>query len=266
MENAKKQIEKLIEIGNNFTYSNFSAKSEYGYPESFTPEWVAWETRCNSVIEKLFGVESAQYKAIETAIDTATLGWGPSKFELKKNYILGILKDAIEVVENDLFNEIQNNKADAPINFSSKVFIVHGHDEISKTSLEIFLNEIGLQPVVLHREADEGQTIIEKFEKHSDVGYAFILLTPDECAYLASEANLPEVNRSIEFRARPNVIFEFGYFIGKLGRSRVCCLHKKPVNLPSDVNGIIYKGYNNSVEEVAYSIMKDLKAAGYKLK
>lgn len=146
---------------------------------------------------------------------------------------------------------------------SKKVFVVHGHDEVAKTSLEVFLHEIGLEPIVLHRQADEGLTVIEKFEKHSDVGYAFILLTPDEVAYVVTEAGKPEAERKIEVRARPNVIFEFGYFVGKLGRSRVCCLYTGNVSLPSDVSGMIYKKYEKSVEEVAYSVIKDLKASGY---
>lgn len=144
-----------------------------------------------------------------------------------------------------------------------KVFVVHGRDEIAKTGLEVFLHEIGLEPIVLHRQADEGLTIIEKFEKHSDVGYAFILLTPDEIAYLSTEEHVPDAERNKESRARPNVIFEFGYFVGKLGRSRVCCLYTGNVTLPSDVSGMIYKRYVKSIEEVAYSITKDLKAAGY---
>ncbi|HEY6872188.1 MAG TPA: nucleotide-binding protein [Geobacteraceae bacterium] len=146
---------------------------------------------------------------------------------------------------------------------SKKVFVVHGRDEIAKTSLEVFLHEIGLEPIVLHRQADEGMTIIEKFEKHSDVGYAFILLTPDEIAYLASEETQPDELRNKEKRSRPNVIFEFGYFVGKLGRSRVCCLYTGNVTLPSDVSGMIYKRYENSIEEVAYGVIKDLKASGY---
>lgn len=146
---------------------------------------------------------------------------------------------------------------------SRRVFVVHGHDEVAKTSLEVFLHENGLEPVVLHRQADEGLTVIEKFEKHSDVGYAFILLTPDEVAYLAADEAKPDDQRKKERRARPNVIFEFGYFVGKLGRSRVCCLYTGAVTLPSDVNGIIYKKYENSIDEVAYSILKDLRASGY---
>jgi len=149
---------------------------------------------------------------------------------------------------------------------SNKVFVVHGRDEVSKTSLEVFLRENGLEPIVLHRQADEGLTIIEKFEKHSDVGYAFILLTPDEIAYLAPDDSKPDNERGKEFRARPNVIFEFGYFVAKLSRARVCCLHTGDVELPSDVSGMIYKKFNHNVEEVAYSIIKDLRAAGYELR
>lgn len=145
---------------------------------------------------------------------------------------------------------------------NKKVFIVHGRDELAKTSLETLLHEMGLETIVLHRQADEGQTIIEKFEKHSDVGYAFILLTPDEIAYFAYEDSLPDNERQKEKRARPNVIFEFGYFVGRLGRNKVCCVYTGDVSLPSDVSGMIYKKYTVSVEDVAYSITKDLKAVG----
>ena len=265
MEQSKNQLEKLIEIGSQFTYENFSTKSEHGYTESLSPEWVSWETRCTGILKSLFDEKSAQVKALQTALDVPIIGWGNAKFELRRSYIIGVLQTAVEIIENDIFNEIKKQRAKAPEKLSNKVFVVHGHDDLSKTSLEIFLNEIGLEPIVLHRQADEGQTIIEKFEKHSDVGYAFVLLTPDEFAYLASDSHLPENKRKLESRARPNVIFEFGYFVGKLGRNRVCCLYTGDVNLPSDVNGMIYKQYQNSVEESAYSIIKDLKAAGYVL-
>ncbi len=156
-----------------------------------------------------------------------------------------------------------SNDVSEPKAKGNRVFVVHGRDEIAKSSLEIFLREIGLEPIVLHRQADEGLTVIEKFEKHSEVGYAFILLTPDEVAYLNADEQKSDAERNKEFRARPNVIFEFGYFVGKLGRSRVCCLYTGSVTLPSDVSGMVYKKYERSVEEVAYSIIKDLKAAGY---
>lgn len=181
----------------------------------------------------------------------------------KKIHRLDSIIERLELIPLAVSASAPEQLQTGSISRSKKVFVVHGHDDVAKTNLEVFLHEVGLEPVVLHRQADQGLTVIEKFEKHSEVGYAFILLTPDEAAYLAGDAQKPESERKIEWRARPNVIFEFGYFIGKLGRSRVCCLYTGNVSLPSDVNGMIYKRYEKSIEEVGYSIIKDLKAAGY---
>jgi predicted nucleotide-binding protein len=178
---------------------------------------------------------------------------------------LGSLAVARDVLENDPLRELSDSGEFVATTFSNKVFIVHGHDEDSKNSLDILLREMKLEPVVLHRQPDQSMTIIEKFEKYSDVGYAFVILTPDECAYIASDETKPDSERRTELRARPNVLFEFGYFVAKLGRSRVCCLHTGGVSLPSDVHGMIYKKFHTSVEEIAYSISKELKAAGYQL-
>ncbi len=52
-------------------------------------------------------------------------------------------------------------------------------------------------------------------------------------------------------------------FAPSLGRSKVCCLYTGDVVIPSDLNGLIYKKFNSSIEEVAYSIIKDLRATGY---
>ncbi|WP_247618065.1 TIR domain-containing protein, partial [Pseudomonas syringae] len=71
----------------------------------------------------------------------------------------------------------------------------------------------------LKEQPDRGRTIIEKFEQTSDVGYAVVLLTPDDIVS-AVQVNMPSA------RARQNVIFELGYFAGKLGRGRVCLLKK----------------------------------------
>lgn len=144
-----------------------------------------------------------------------------------------------------------------------KVFIVHGRDNALKDETCVFLNEIGFEPIVLHRQADGGLTILEKFEKYSDVSYAFILLTPDDYGYAAEQLKRPEGEREGNFRARQNVIFELGFFIGRLKRSNVCCLYKN-VEIPSDISGLIYKEIKNSIQEVGYEIIKELKNAGLK--
>jgi predicted nucleotide-binding protein len=75
-----------------------------------------------------------------------------------------------------------------------------------------------------------------------------------------------ETDRVKESRARPNVIFEFGYFVGKLGRSKVCCLHKGDVEIPSDLAGLVYKKVDESIDAQAYAIIKELKSAGYDIR
>jgi predicted nucleotide-binding protein len=152
-------------------------------------------------------------------------------------------------------------------NMSKKVFIVHGHDETAKLSLENFIYSVGLEPIVLHRQPDGGRTIIEKFEEHAnEISYAFILMTPDEITYLRSESEKADTDRKKEFRARPNVIFEFGYFVGALSRKKVCCIHTGNVKLPSDLNGLVYKGYKNSIEEIKHELRQELIHAGFKLR
>lgn len=142
-----------------------------------------------------------------------------------------------------------------------RIFVVHGHDNALKDEICVFLSDIGFDPIVLHRQPDGGLTIIEKFEKHSDVNYAIVLLTPDDYGMKVEELIKAEGERQGDFRARQNVIFELGFFIGKLGRQSVCCLFKN-IEVPSDLNGLIYKKINKSVDEIGYEIIKELKAAG----
>ncbi len=224
LEQAKSRLMSLLEDGETFTYENFATKGEYGYPDAYTPDFIAWRTRMTGAIHALFGAESAPTVSVVTASGVELIGYGPDKFKLAMSHLLGALKAGVAILEEDSFGELTGSSF-APGDLSKKIFVVHGRDGEAKNEAENLLREFGLEPVVLHRQPDEGQTIIEKFEKHSDVGYAIILLTPDEIAYLKQEDNMPDGERKKENRARPNVIFEFGYFVGKLGRSRVCCLY-----------------------------------------
>ncbi len=114
------------------------------------------------------------------------------------------------------------------------VFLVHGHDVSAKESTARFLEKLQLVPVILHEQANEGRTVIEKFEAHADVGYAVVLLTPDDVGASAASP------KKLQGRARQNVILELGYFTGKLGRRRVCGLFKPGVEIPSDFHGVLF--------------------------
>lgn len=256
------RVKDLIDEGNAFSYDNFSEKSSRGYPASLRLEYIAWKTKVESFLGSIFGRSSPTFETFKKGDSVPVMGNGPAKFQEQQATILGALTAAIDIVNFEP-QIVDSELTESNPTSNNKVFIVHGHDEQIKNQLEIFLSELSLEPIVLHRKADEGLTVIEKFEKHSDVGYAFILLTPDDIGYPAVEENNPEGERRKESRARQNVIFEFGYFVAKLGRKRVCCLYKEGVALPSDISGVIYKKIHSTVEEVAFSILKDLKASGY---
>ena len=139
---------------------------------------------------------------------------------------------------------------------SKKIFVVHGHDAGTKEMVARFLSKLDLEPIILHEQVTQGKTIIEKFEDHADVGYAVVLITPDDTGASIKE---PE---NIRKRARQNVIFEFGYFLGKLGRNKVIGLVKGDIELPSDYSGVL----SVPIDEQGawrFQLVKELKSVGY---
>lgn len=146
--------------------------------------------------------------------------------------------------------------ADTDVVKNKKVFIVHGHDDELKESAARLVEKIGLEAVILHEQANEGLTIIQKLEKQADVGYAIILYTPcDEGRKKGSRNSKP--------RARQNVVFEHGLFMGKLGARHVCALRKSEVEMPSDAQGILYIEVKDGSNEWKHEVAKELKNAGY---
>lgn len=174
----------------------------------------------------------------------------------------GRLRKAL--IESERAEEIEP-KARRKIPESKRVFIVHGRND--KPALElarILEKDIGLEPIILREKPDEGRTIVEKLEKFSDVSYAFVILTPDDVGGLA-ELVKGEPSKALRPRARQNVVLEFGYFMGLLGRSKVCCLLQGDVERPSNMEGLIYKPFRNSVKECFHDMVMELRASGFKL-
>ena len=114
-----------------------------------------------------------------------------------------------------------------------------------------------MEPVILHEQENNGKTIIEKFERNAETcGFAIILLTADDCGYANEKGD-----NSKKPRARQNVVFEMGFFMGKLGRDRVLLLLDNGVEKPGDLDGIIYHPTDN--ETWKYDLVKELKSSGY---
>lgn len=139
---------------------------------------------------------------------------------------------------------------------SNKIFIVHGHDSAIKEATARTLTKLGLEPIILHEQADGGRTIIEKFEENSsEVGFAVILLTADDDGKAKKET-------SYKSRARQNVVFEMGYFVGRLGRNWVFLLLAEGVEKPGDLDGIVYTPIDVH-DGWKLKLVKELKACGY---
>lgn len=138
---------------------------------------------------------------------------------------------------------------------TTNIFIVHGHDERTKLDVARTLEKIGLNPIILSEQPNQGQTIIEKFELHSNVGFAVVLLTADDLGKTKTADDE-------KYRARQNVILEMGYFIGKLGRNKVFPLYEDGVELPSDLHGVLYNPIDDA-NSWKFKLAKELKAAGY---
>jgi predicted nucleotide-binding protein len=145
----------------------------------------------------------------------------------ESKYAQGVRNLALEAARRPA-----DDAAVVPATGGPTVFVVHGHDIAARLEVVQMLAQLGLQSLVLKDLENEGLTIIEKFEKHSNVQYAIVLMTPDDVAYgeQAVHAGRP--------RARQNVIFEFGYFVAKLGRENVCVLAKGDVEVLSDYGGV----------------------------
>lgn len=201
---------------------------------------------------------SDRWKKINRDFRYPSYGFSRSSFESTIKYNRSLLEEILRRADEPEFKEAERRRKYQKAGLSKKIFLVHGHDHEYLKKVSDFLTRLGLIPIVLHEQANQGKTIIEKFEANSDVGFAIIILTPDDKGASHEGANSGNLND----RARQNVILELGYFIARLGRERVCALKKGNVELPSDILGVVFIKFD---ERGAWEIeiAKELIAVGY---
>jgi Predicted nucleotide-binding protein containing TIR-like domain len=101
----------------------------------------------------------------------------------------------------------------------NSVFLVHGHDEGAKHGVARFLEQLGVQPVILQEQINRGMTVIEKFEDFaSRAGFAVVLMTPDDFGYPVAK------EEEKKHRPRQNVVLELGFSPQSSGARRRLCL------------------------------------------
>ena len=137
---------------------------------------------------------------------------------------------------------------------TTRVFLIHGRDHGTRDTVTRFLASLGLEPIVLAEQPDDGRTIIEKFEQYTQGDFAVALFTPDDVGGLGED--------SLQSRARQNVVFEFGYCIGKFGRDRLRAVVKGNIEIPSDYSGVLYIPMDDS-DGWKMNLIRELKSAGF---
>jgi predicted nucleotide-binding protein len=203
-----------------------------------------WKTQLLSFLMQLRGADDVYTTRFEKEVQ--------DRYESDVKSGIGVLKALYE--DLDFAPQVPYN---APSAQTNNVFVVHGHDEEMKRAIARTLSRLGLQPLILHEQPNQGKTLIEKFERSADVQFAVILLSPDDLGYVKTVS-------SEHARARPrqNVILELGYFGGKLTRERVFALKREgDLELPNDIAGLVYTPYD-AAGHWRFELVRELKAAG----
>lgn len=171
---------------------------------------------------------------------------------------IGVLKSNENYIEEFEKTSLERKKKKSKdeVVFGNRVFVVHGRDNEKKEACARILERMGFEAIILHEQSNKGNTIIEKFEEYSDVGFAVVLMTPDDVGCLKG--------KEPQSRARQNVVFELGYFIGKLGRNRVMALVDGDIEIPTDISGVVYTGLDPQ-GFWKYALAKELREAGYEV-
>jgi predicted nucleotide-binding protein len=215
-----------------------------------TPALDALEAAIDEALVRTFGADTLDYERYKYAKE---FNRGPynyryqvpaQKFQASitrsKDSSVALLGQAIESLEEQLgertsgVTEDQELEAPSTPPLSRRVFVVHGHDATPRAEVARFIEKLGFEAIILHERPNKGRTLITKFREEAEgVGFAVVLMTPDDLGKAASAANLNP-------RARQNVVFELGFFIGALGPERVAALVKGDVERPSDFDGVVY--------------------------
>jgi predicted nucleotide-binding protein len=196
-----------------------------------------YRRRSKSHIERLYGTSSREYVDL-TAISFYP-GWATRDPSYREKYFHEGVAQSInyyDVLLEGLLYEADvtaDNAGSRAVADSRSVFLVHGHDHNARDAVARVLEKSGLDVVILDEKASASSTLIEKFERHSSVAFAVVLMTPDDFGRSAGEPK--ELART-----RQNVIFELGYFFCKLGRDRVVAILGEGLEKPSDIDGITF--------------------------
>jgi len=239
VQEQRRRVEKLLE--KDFTVSEYSI----------------WQSVTRTVLEEAFGKNSPHIdKVLDYGAEDKIGMWDPMRD--RRTALMHqcvVLQGMVDILSEAPACKTSSNRRKSG---GTEVFLVHGHTDCVH-EVSRFIEQVGLKAIVLREQPNQGRTVIEKFEDYADVGFAVVLLTPDDRAGTSSKAF--EMQKP---RARQNVIFELGYFIASLGRERVSALYVPGVEILSDYAGVLYHELD-SHGGWKTALAKELRAVGFKV-
>ena len=236
-----------------------------------SPAFTKWRRDTRVAIANAFGEESKQANDFsKVGYTSLAVGFGSSSDGYEEEYYKNALDSAAAIISS-MIDEIKeywedeertSTPAISEVEVSkrqttNRVFVAYGRDEELKEAMARLLERLELKPIILTEIPGQSQTIIEKFESNSGVGFAVALLTPDDIASLQGKGDRNP-------RARQNMIFELGFFIGSLGRDRVCALTKGEPEIPSNYASVEYIPIDEA-DGWKMKLVAELKAAGFEV-
>jgi Predicted nucleotide-binding protein containing TIR-like domain len=218
--------------------------------ERRAPEIAALEASIDETLTNVFGRGSDEFHRYQPAarlddgpVSIAAVGvrgrvGGPNLtfrryLDQGKRRSIALLQQAIRGLEeraaelNSVGEETTFEEPASSGPLPRRVFVVHGHDGEPREAVARFLERMGFEAIILHERPNKGRALITKLREEAEgVGFAVVLMTPDDEGAKAGGEPQP--------RARQNVIFELGFFIGAIGPARVAAVVVGDVERPSD--------------------------------
>ncbi len=240
----KKELEQRIGLGKELLARQITTHPDL---EQLKKDYHGWDDFNQELLRRAFNkIENEYFKDYSTCthwigMDDVLYRRDRSSGEYKVQHEREKINASVVTLERlveklPLIDEPENMQGFSSVErtFTNKCFIVHGHNEARKFEIARYIeNDLKRRTVILHEQPNKGRTIMEKFEDYSKVDFAVALWTADDLGKAKASAELND-------RARQNVIFETGFFIGQLGRQNVIVLYEDGVEIPSDYSGVVF--------------------------
>ncbi|WP_049642865.1 TIR domain-containing protein [Candidatus Rhodobacter oscarellae] len=145
------------------------------------------------------------------------------------------------VIYTPSFSRADRTQFDAAAK-KDRVFLSFGHNETAQVKLRLLLECLGVEPVELGQQIQNGMTYFETLKStYADVRAAVCLFTHDDEGYrLSGPDQVPKP------RGRQNVVWDAGMFMGRVGAQNVHYVVEKSIEMPSNLAGLKHIRYDET--------------------